>query len=339
MEIHVVPPERFEATDAALLKRCLAGASRASPSIRWTSLVVDEMGKNISGTGMDTNVIGIGGRVGGKMTMGTPVGLDHRRAGPHTRDARQRQRHRPGGPHDPAPGGFHRLQIHLHQRPDDSPLGRPGGCRVILDTDREAIESAVRRYALADAASLSSGIKDTLHLEELEISEALAVPTPARLGSDDLCGEAREPGTVRRSGTDSAVLAIADRRSRPPQRGGRLRSWRQRYTGEKDAMANEKPVDHLDQRQAVQGRRRLRHLPGPVPQGRVQGRRAADRPRHPSAADRQDHGLHQLRELHDLLPGHGDRRAAGGGAGGRGRRKDSGMNILKPTMTNGEQRR
>ena len=72
MEIHVVPPEQFEATDAALLKRSWQVFPRV-PFDPLDVLIVDEMGKNISGTGMDTNVIGIGGRVGGKMTMGTPA--------------------------------------------------------------------------------------------------------------------------------------------------------------------------------------------------------------------------------------------------------------------------
>ena len=87
MEIHVVPREQFEATDAALLKRCWQILPRV-PFDPLDVLVVDDMGKNISGTGMDTNVIGIGGRVGGKMTMGTPVVSALVVLGPHPRDPR-----------------------------------------------------------------------------------------------------------------------------------------------------------------------------------------------------------------------------------------------------------
>ena len=55
--IRALPPERFEETESALLvtaKRLMARL----PFDRLDVLVVDEMGKNVSGTGMDTNVIG-----------------------------------------------------------------------------------------------------------------------------------------------------------------------------------------------------------------------------------------------------------------------------------------
>ena len=56
-EIRVVWPEDFEITERELLERAKALMPRI-PFKRLDVLVVDEMGKEISGTGMDTNVIG-----------------------------------------------------------------------------------------------------------------------------------------------------------------------------------------------------------------------------------------------------------------------------------------
>jgi hypothetical protein len=63
--VAVVPPERFHATDRELLVE----ARRRFPRIPLEAadlVVVDEMGKNISGTGMDPNVIGMWRRFGGE---------------------------------------------------------------------------------------------------------------------------------------------------------------------------------------------------------------------------------------------------------------------------------
>lgn len=65
--VKLVPPERFTETDAELLKL----ARRMLPKIPLDYLdilVVDEFGKNISGTGMDPNVIGFWRRFGGPRT-------------------------------------------------------------------------------------------------------------------------------------------------------------------------------------------------------------------------------------------------------------------------------
>jgi hypothetical protein len=184
-EVHVVPRERFETTDVALLKRCW----QVLPRVLFDPLdvlVVDEMGKNISGTGMDTNIIGIGGRVGGKMTMGTPVvstivvlGLT-----PET--------------HGNA-NGIGLADLTTRRLVDSidykstytnvltTRLWSAGRLPVILETDREAVEAAVGDMS-SDEIRLVR-IKDTLHLEELEISEAL-LPEARKLGLTIL-GEAR----------------------------------------------------------------------------------------------------------------------------------------------------
>ena len=63
----VCPPHEFHQTDRELLieaKRILPGI----PTDQLDLLIVDEIGKDISGTGMDTNVIGMWRRIGGERT-------------------------------------------------------------------------------------------------------------------------------------------------------------------------------------------------------------------------------------------------------------------------------
>ncbi len=176
-EIHVVPPERFEETDRTLLKRAWQVLPRI-PFDPLDVLVVDEMGKNISGTGMDNNVIGVGPRVGGKMEMGHPavsaivvLGLT-----PET--------------HGNA-NGVGLADITTRQLVDSidykatytnvltTRLWSAGRLPVIMETDREAIQAAMGETP-PDQVRLVR-IKNTLHLEELDISEAL-VPEAKQAG-------------------------------------------------------------------------------------------------------------------------------------------------------------
>ena len=177
MEVHVVPRERFEATDAALLARCWQILPRV-PFDPLDVLVVDEMGKNISGTGMDTNVIGIGGRVGGKMTMGTPavstvvvLGLTpeaHGNAnGIGLADLTTRR----------LVDGIDYKATYTNVM--TTRLWSAGRLPLMLDTDREALEVAVGELPLDEIRLVR--IRNTLHLEELEISAAL-LPEARKLG-------------------------------------------------------------------------------------------------------------------------------------------------------------
>jgi hypothetical protein len=168
-EIHVVPPEHFEETDRTLLKRAWQVLPRI-PFDRLDVLVVDEMGKNISGTGMDNNVIGIGPRVGGKMEMGHPAVLTIVVLGltPET--------------HGNA-NGVGLADITTRRLVDSidykatytnvltTRLWSAGRLPVIMDTDREAMEVAVGETPPGEVRLVR--IRNTLHLEELEISEAL----------------------------------------------------------------------------------------------------------------------------------------------------------------------
>jgi len=177
LEVHVVPRERFEATDAALLCRCWQIIPRV-PFDPLDVLVVDEMGKNISGTGMDTNVIGIGGRVAGKMMMGNPVvdaivilGLTPESHG--------------------NANGIGLADLTTRRVVDSidykstytnvltTRLWSAGRLPVILETDREAVEVAVGETPLDELRLVR--ITNTLHLEELEISEAL-LPEARKIG-------------------------------------------------------------------------------------------------------------------------------------------------------------
>ena len=186
MEIHVVPPEQFEATDAALLKR----AWQVFPRVPFDPLDVAHRGRD--GKEYQRNRHGHQRHRdrwarGRQDDDGDAGGLDRGRAGPHTGDPRQRQRHWPGGPYHPAPGGFHRLQIHLYQRHHDAPVGR-GPAAADHGHRREAIELAVGDTPADELRVVR--IKNTLHLEELEISEAL-LPEARKIGLTIL-GEARE---------------------------------------------------------------------------------------------------------------------------------------------------
>jgi hypothetical protein len=182
-EIHVVPPGRFEETDRVLLKRAWKVLPRV-PFDPLDVLVVDEMGKNISGTGMDVNVIGIGPRVGGKMEMGHPVvstlvvlGLTpetHGNAnGVGLADITTRR----------LVGSIDYTSTYTNVL--TTRLWSAGRLPVIMETDREAIETAVGEVP-PDQVRLVR-IKNTLHLEELEISEAL-LPRAKEVGLTVVAG-------------------------------------------------------------------------------------------------------------------------------------------------------
>lgn len=182
-EIHVVPPGQFEETDRALLTRAWKVLPRV-PFDPLDVLVVDEMGKNISGTGMDVNVIGIGPRVGGKMEMGHPVvstlvvlGLTpetHGNAnGVGLADITTRR----------LVGSIDYTSTYTNVL--TTRLWSAGRLPVIMETDREAIETAVGEVP-PDQVRLVR-IKNTLHLEELEISEAL-LPRAKEVGLTVVAG-------------------------------------------------------------------------------------------------------------------------------------------------------
>jgi hypothetical protein len=176
--IEAFRPEDLEAGERRLLKSAREWMARL-PFSPIDVLVVEEMGKNISGSGMDTNVIG-----------------------------------RPSNPHEPFPNDPRILWIVTLDLTDESygnavGIGNadfttrrlvekidmkptlinaitacaPGGAKVpaTFETDREAVETALSCIGLTppDKARVIR-IKNTLMLGEIEVSEAYAAELARR---------------------------------------------------------------------------------------------------------------------------------------------------------------
>jgi hypothetical protein len=176
--IEAFRPEALEAGERRLLKSAREWMARL-PFSPIDVLIVEEMGKNISGSGMDTNVIG-----------------------------------RPSNPHEPFPNDPKILWIvaldlteesygnavgvgnadfttrRLVDKIDMKPTlinavtaCAPGGAKVpaTYDTDREAVETALSCIGLTppDKARVIR-IKNTLMLGEIEVSEAYAAEVAKR---------------------------------------------------------------------------------------------------------------------------------------------------------------
>jgi hypothetical protein len=176
--VEAFAPEALESGERRLLKSAREWMARL-PFSPIDVLIVEEMGKNISGSGMDTNVIG-----------------------------------RPSNPHEPFPNDPKILWIvtldlteesygnavgignadfttrRLVEKIDMKPTlinaitaCAPGGAKVpaTFDTDREAVETALSCIGLtpADKARVIR-IKNTLMLGEIEVSEAYAAEIAKR---------------------------------------------------------------------------------------------------------------------------------------------------------------
>lgn len=120
-EVTALPPEEIAKREPALLLR----AKALMPGILLPNvdvLVVDRMGKNISGLGMDPHITGC---FATGYASGPPPAGQAGRPRPHRRDPRQRQRHRRGGRDHPAAARAVRSGGHLPQRDHGDP--HPGG--------------------------------------------------------------------------------------------------------------------------------------------------------------------------------------------------------------------
>jgi hypothetical protein len=162
--IAVLPTERIEAEEPALLDL----ARRLRPGIPFEPLdllIVEEMGKDISGTGMDLNVIGMWRRVGGPISpvIHTIVALD---LTPNS--------------HGNAIGvGFADL---ITQRLRDKI--DVAATYTTLPTDREAIAAGL--VGIAPAQARVALIRNTLSLDTLWVSEALLPTVAATPGLEQL---------------------------------------------------------------------------------------------------------------------------------------------------------
>jgi hypothetical protein len=175
LDIEVVPPERFEEADERMLVRSRDIVPRI-PVRKFDILIVDEMGKNISGTGMDTNVVGFWRRFGGEKDpdYATLIVLrltpeSHGNAmGIGLADLTTRR----------FVDGIDFNSTYMNAMTSQWSMGR---IPITLENDRACIEAALARHASGSARVIR--IENTLRLETLAVSESLL---PALEGRNDL---------------------------------------------------------------------------------------------------------------------------------------------------------
>ncbi len=169
--VRAMRPERIEETERQLLKEAKALMAKI-PFDFLHLLIVDEMGKEISGTGMDTNVIGrlyiapekepetpryvrILVRDLTEKTAGNAVGIGL--ADFATRRLADKINFKYTYTNSLTSGTVMRSKL-----------------PIILETDREAVEAALGTIGLAEPHEAKvARIKNTLELEEFQASEAL----------------------------------------------------------------------------------------------------------------------------------------------------------------------
>ncbi len=190
LDIDVVPPERFEEADERMLVRSREIVPRI-PVRKFDILIVDEMGKNISGTGMDTNVVGFWRRFGGEKDpdYATLIVLSltpesHGNAmGIGLADLTTRR----------FVDGIDLNSTYMNAMTSQWSMGR---IPITLENDRACIEAALDRHAPGSARMVR--IENTLRLETLAVSESLL---PALEGRHDVeIAGAPEPMTFDAGG-------------------------------------------------------------------------------------------------------------------------------------------
>jgi hypothetical protein len=198
-KVQAVLPKDFATVEKALLKEAKVWMARL-PFDKLDLLIVDELGKNISGAGMDPNVTG-------RASVQKPGGKPHIRM-LFVRDIT------PEADGNAIGVGFADMTTKrlvkkinytaMHMNAITS--GVPDAARVPMafDTDREAIETALGMIGLTlPEQARVVRIKDTLALTEIDCSEALLaeVKTHRRLRP------ATEPGPIR-FGADGNLTAF-----------------------------------------------------------------------------------------------------------------------------------
>ena len=190
MEIRAALPHEFEEIDRTLLARSKELIPKI-PFDRIDILIVEQMGKDISGTGMDTNVIGMWRRLGQgeqKPDIGCLIVLDLTAVSEGNAHGM--------GLADLTTKRFAEKIDYSKTYANALTAGYWAGARlpIVLETDKEAIDAALRRFDPKEVTVVR--IKNTLELEELAVSESLAAKTlekgievigkPQRLSFDSL---------------------------------------------------------------------------------------------------------------------------------------------------------
>jgi hypothetical protein len=166
MDIRVVPPDGFEAADCELLELNRKMLPHI-PCPEFDILVVDEMGKDISGTGMDTNVIGFWRRYGGKkapdyqilVALSLTPASNGNAMGVGMADFIPRS----------LADSIDRAATTRNALTSQPSLGE---LPAVLDSDRLCIETALARCTTASPRIVR--IKNTRDLETLQVTENLA---------------------------------------------------------------------------------------------------------------------------------------------------------------------
>lgn len=196
--IRLVPPDEFVKTDRELLKEAWGLLPRL-PIDDLDILIVDEMGKNISGAGMDPNVIGFWRREGGERRPDYRclIVLDLTAAS-H------------GNAHGIGMADLitHRLLDMVDRKATylnalTSGVLRAGRLPVTMNDDRQAIEEALTMLPDASNARMAR-IRNTSNLNTFWVSEAL-LPELA-----DMSGLTVLKSALEMSFNDSGRLSPAD---------------------------------------------------------------------------------------------------------------------------------
>jgi hypothetical protein len=177
--IEAVPPEQFEQREEVLLARARALLPRL-PFARGDLLIVDQIGKDVSGSGMDTNVVGRK-----RAFRGQPPPPDM----PVMRliFVRGLSEHTHGNATGIGLADFTTTRLVKEMSYRSTVIncltaGYPEGAfiPVHFETDREVIAAALVIIGLrAPEQGRVMHIRDTLHLDEVEVTEAcLAELTP-----------------------------------------------------------------------------------------------------------------------------------------------------------------
>ena len=165
-KLQATPPETMEEVDRQLLVE----ANKLLPHVPFDYLdvlIVDEMGKNISGTGMDLNVIGMWRRIGGEQVPYYKyiVALDlteesHGNAlGIGMADLTTRRL-------------VNKIDFQAtYTNVMTTNFFATGKVPVTLETDREALELAFKTFSADTVRAVR--IKSTLELEHIQVSEGL----------------------------------------------------------------------------------------------------------------------------------------------------------------------